>query len=324
MSTNSLTEEIRQLLSEAGPSKEMGVASPSADLPHFYLARRFLHDVDLLILFNTRRCRYNCHFCDLPAKSVGTDATAANLEQQFRHVINETKHALSVVSRFTISNEGSVFDEPTFDPAALLAITEAAAALPAVRSIAYETRLEFVTAERIDELRTVSRNKRIDIMTGFETLDEHLRDEVLFKREPLDGFMNGLDLMAKLGLSLTTYVLFKPHYAMTDEEAMIEARSSIEFLHRETSKRQIPLLVRLNPMYAATQTRWADEAILFPTYRPPRLTDVLSVAKEARANGVNVYLGLSAEGLAEDGRTYRAREDFDKGLLKEAILFNEG
>ena len=111
---------------------------------------------------------------------------------------------------------------------------------------------------------------------------------------------------------------------MSDEEAIEEARNSIEFLRHETAVRGIPLLIRFNPMYSAQSTVWARNAALDPAYRPPRLTDVLTVAKEARSAGVSIYLGLSAEGLAEEGRTYRSREDFTKDLLKEAILFNEG
>ncbi len=324
MTTVDPAELIPRLLAEAGPSKEMGVGAPTADRPHFFLVRRFLSDIDLVIIFNTRRCRYQCHFCDLPTKNIGTDASIDELHQQFGHVLTETRHALSVISKLTLSNEGSVFDTPTFAPEALLGMCAAAARLPALRTIALETRLEFVTSERIEELRAVAGNKQIEILTGFETLDEHLRDVVLYKREPLDDFVAGLDIIAAHGLSLTTYVLFKPDYSMSDEDAIEEARNSIEFLQHETAVRGIPLMIRFNPMYAAQRTAWADAASLSSSYRPPRLTDVLAVAKEARAAGTSIYIGLSAEGLAEEGNTYRSREDFTKDLLKEAIRFNEG
>ena len=324
MTTTAPAELVPRLLAEAGPGKPMGVGAPTADRPHFFLVRRFLNDIDLGVILNTRRCRYQCHFCDLPTKNAATDASVDDLRLQFGHVLEETRHALSVLTKLSLSNEGSVFDAPTFAPEALVEICAAAARLPALRTIALETRLEFVTAERIEELRAVTGEKRIDIITGFETLDEHLRDDVLFKREPLDDFVDGLDLLAAHELSLTAYVLFKPDYTMSDEEAIEEARNSIEFLRSETAARGIPLMVRFNPMYAARRTQWASNAALDPSYRPPRLTDVLAVAKEARASGVPIYIGLSAEGLAEEGRTYRSREDFTKDLLKEAIRFNEG
>ncbi|MGF1599883.1 MAG: radical SAM protein [Acidimicrobiales bacterium] len=323
MTTPSLVDLVKTMLAQGGPSKPIGAGAADQRDPHFFLIRRFLDQVDLLVIFNSRRCRYQCHFCDLPAKSTRTEISAEDLEEQFARVLAKTKHGLSVVSRLTLSNEGSVFDDPTFPSPALREICRAAAQLPTLGVVSLETRLEFVTKNAIQEIKDVVGNKRIDILTGFETLDQQIRDEVLFKRESLSVFLSGLDLLGEQGLSLTSYVLFKPDYTMSDEEAIDEARASIEFLHRQTSGRDIPLTLRINPMYAARRTAWSDNALSCSFYRPPRLTDVLSVAKEARSSGIPTYVGLSTEGLADEGRTYRAREDFTRDLLKEVIHFNE-
>jgi hypothetical protein len=86
--------------------------------------------------------------------------------------------------------------------------------------------------------------------------------------------------------------------------------------------RAIPLTVRLNPMYAAAGSKWAARALASPDYRPPRLTDVIALAETKRAQGVNIYVGASTEGLDDVRGNYRGREDFSPALLKRVKIFN--
>jgi hypothetical protein len=296
----------------------MGSSAGVKTLPHFFLHRNFLGEQDLAILFNTKRCAYQCKFCALPYKSSHQWIDADSVKAQFLYVVQEVKHSIGVLERVTIANEGSVFDETTFPPEALTEIVSAARALPRVRKLVLETRLEYVRSERLAELRNLS-GKNLDILTGFETHDSHLRDIVLAKREPLSVFLKGLDVIADVGAELTTYVLFKPSPAMTDEEAAIEAEASIDYVTHACKERAIPFSIRLNPMYSAQGTPWHTEAQRTPGYLPPRLSDVIRLAEKKKSEGIRVYLGLTSEGLANDTATYRAREDFSSELIKVAI-----
>jgi len=118
-------------------------------------------------------------------------------------------------------------------------------------------------------------------------------------------------------------VLFKPRWDMTDEEAVAEAESSIDYLVEQTKARGLDLSVRLNPMYAADGSRWAKKAHTSPDYQPPRLTDVMRVAEKKRREGVNIYIGMSTEGL-DDGSNYMGREDYTMKLVRPVLLFNGG
>lgn len=313
--------KVRALFREFGPPKPMGGAAKTTHEPHFFLLRRFLSEHDLAILFNTKRCRYSCQFCALPLKSSPDEIRADDILTQFLFVAEAVKHALGLLDRLTIANEGSVFDDTTFPLNVLTQIAEASQALPNVSRLVFETRLEFLQGDRLEHLRIASR-KKIEILTGFESLDEHIRDAVLAKREPMDVFLRGLDVVGEAKAGLTAYVLFKPSQSMTDQEAIEEARASISFLRDACSSRQIQLTIRLNPMYAAKGTRWRSIAERTVSYVPPRLSDVLEVAREVRAQGTPVYVGLTSEGLADETFTYRARSDFSSRLLKEAIIEN--
>lgn len=319
--SSDLCDRINVLYRHFGPPKPMGSAGESTRLPHFFLLRKFLGEQDLAILFNTKRCRYNCAFCALPLKSSLTEIPADEIRAQFLYVAEEVKHALGLIDRITIANEGSVFDQETFPFDVLLEIAASTRSLPSVRRLVFETRLEFLNIEPLKEMRRTCM-KEIEILTGFESADKQVRDVVLSKREPLDVFLRGLDIVGESKSALTAYVLFKPIPNMSDQEAIDEARSSIAFLREACALRQIPITIRLNPMYAAQGTRWRSIAESSPSYSPPRLSDVLEVAREARARGTPTYIGLTSEGLAEIPFTYRGREDFSSSLLREAILNN--
>ncbi len=312
------TDSIRELYRQFGPPKPMGTSAPVKTQPHFFLHRNFLGEQDLAILFNTKRCAYQCKFCALPFKSSHEWVDAEHVLAQFLYVIHEVKHSIGVLERLTVANEGSVFDETTFPREALTQIVESTRVLPRIRKVVLETRLEFIRKERLAELGTAC-GKKLDILTGFETQDPHLRDVVLGKREPLSAFLKGLDIVASAGAELTTYVLFKPAPTMTDEDAIAEAELSIDYVARECGQREIPFSIRLNPMYNAQGTPWHAEALRSPSYRPPRLTDVIQLAEKKKREGIRVYLGLTSEGLAKDMGTYRAREDFSSDLIKIAI-----
>jgi len=319
-----LQQHVQTLYRTFGPPKQMGQSPELRTRPHFFLHRNFLGEQDLAILFSTKRCRYQCKFCALPLKSSRAFIEQDDVMTQYAYVIDEVKHSLGVLDRLTVANEGSVFDESTFPPAALDAIVQSTRVLPRMKKIVLETRLEFITTDRLRQVADAS-GKRLDVLTGFETLDPTLRDGVLGKREPLDTVLAGLDIVAGVDADLTAYVLYKPSYEMSDDEAYAEAERSMTFLVDECARRRIPLIIRLNPMYVARDTTWASAAEAHGGFSPPRLTDVMTLAGKMRANGVRVYLGLTSEGLA-DGKTgtYRAREDFSSAILKDAIVSNYG
>jgi len=312
------TEELRDLYRQFGPPKQMGSSAPVKTQPHFFLHRNFLGEQDLAILFNTKRCAYQCKFCALPFKSSKDWIEPEFVLEQFMYVIREVKHSIGVLERLTIANEGSVFDETTFPREALNEIVASTRALPRIRKIVLETRLEYAGVDRLRELRDMS-GKKLDILTGFETQDPELREAVLGKREPLDVFLAGLDRIAAIDGELTTYVLFKPDPAMSDKEAFAEAEASIDYVADACAMRGIPFSIRLNPMYAARGTPWYTAAQKVADYRPPRLTDVIDLAEKKMRQGMRIYLGLTSEGLADDIGTYRRREDFSSDLIKIAI-----
>jgi radical SAM enzyme (TIGR01210 family) len=276
------------------------------------------------VIFNTKRCRYQCLFCQLPAKSSRTFISSDNILSQFGYVLDEAKHALSVLDRVTLSNEGSMLDADTFPADALVTILRSIHHLRRVQTVVIETRLEFATPSAISEIQKAVPARTINVLTGFETLNADIRDRTLGKRESVESFLGGLNQLASAGAELTAYVLYKPSPYMTDEDAVVECERSIDFLVEECARRKVGLTVRLNPMYVASGSYWAQLARSVDSYRPPRLSDVVALAAKKAQEGVRVYIGLSTEGLNEAAGYYTSREDYSPRLIARVKGFNEG
>jgi len=319
----SLRYRIKQLYEEYGQRKKMGIPANLKDRPHFFLHRTFLADHDLLIIFNTKRCRNHCNFCGLPTKCSQDWIPDDKIIAQFEYVIKELKHSLSVLNRITLSNEGSMLDTETFPKDALLTIIDAICEIRMVRRIVLETRVEFCDLGYLQSIKELAPKALINILAGFETVDNHIREVILGKRQSIDVFLNGLDNIAAAKSETTCFILFKPDQSMTDQEASDEAWRSFLFLRNECEKRKVILHIRLNPMYRAAGSRWDILASHCPEYQPPRLTDVMKMAQRIRATGTNVYIGLSSEGVENPAGTFFVREDYSPKLIGPIKLFND-
>src|SRR4051812_45773775 len=88
-----LSAIVANIYDQFGQSKPMGDSAPLPSLPHFFLLRTFAGENDLLVILNTRRCRYRCAFCNLPKKSSRSWVRDVDVVAQFGHVMSECKHA---------------------------------------------------------------------------------------------------------------------------------------------------------------------------------------------------------------------------------------
>jgi archaeosine synthase beta-subunit len=320
-----LAAKVRHLYAEFGQRKAIGESAADRRRPHYFLLRTFRGDNDLLIIFNTKRCRYHCAFCRLPEKSSREFIPASDIAAQFEYVSDELKHALSIVDRVTFSNEGSILDNETLPTETLIQLTEAVAELRRVTRLVLETRIEFVDPVMLRRLAEVAPRVMLTILIGFETRDPTIRQKVLVKQETLRVVEGGLDKIAAIGAQLGAYVLFKPSPRMSDEEAYQEADESIDYIVAQCAQRGIRIdCIRLNPMYLARGSAWARLAERSSAYRPPRLTDLMRLAEKKSQAGIPIYIGLSTEGLADFEGTYLSREDYTPKLIRPIKLFNDG
>lgn len=315
---NKFCEIVKDLYVKNGPSKPMNINKP-ANEPCYFLLRKFLDLNDLLIIFNTDHCPFSCSFCNLNNKELVNNY---DVLAQFLFVCNKLKHSLSIVERITISNNASVLNNLIFPENDLYTIIRSLNCFKNLREIVLETNMLYVNNGVLSKIQACT-SKSINILVGFETLCEEIRSNILKKPESINDFLKGLDILAEFQFGITAYILYKPDYNMSDNDAYDEALKSAKFLINESKKRNISLSLRINPMYASIESEWCRRAQKNKNYLPPKLSDVLKLSYYLRSRGIDTYIGLSTENSELLYGSYRDREDFSKDLLKEAIIFNK-
>lgn len=309
-----IVEYTKQQYKMFGQSKSMD----NTDGPCFFLQRNFKGEQDLLIIFNTKGCRFNCKYCGLSNKNI---EYSTPLIEQFAYVIGEIRHTLSVLDRITLSNNGSILDFDSVCKDELLYILNSIAQIKNISSVVIETDLRFVNETVLYEIKNILPNIRLNILTGFETLDNRILTEVLGKYRQQVEFENKLSILSMYGCELTAYILYKPDQFMNDEMAYNEALKSINYLDKVCKERNLPLVIRINPMFAAKGTRWAEIAKNTEQYSPPKISDIYRLSMEVQKR-IPVYIGLSLEEKNEIWGSYRIHKDATKELLLEIIKFN--
>jgi len=318
---SSLYDFATMTRSQTGARRPMVANGPPSSLI-YHLLRKYRQEVDLLLVLRTPRCWYNCSFCDLPVTSRSFEVTPDEIYEQIRSAIRLYADALDVIDRISVSNNGSVLDARTLPEQALTNILQMANGLPSVTRIILETRPEFVVEPLAMLLRNSAPRLIIDYLIGFETLDDSLRNRVLRKGQSRQAVLDCLDVISLDSKAAATFfILLKPSLDHTDAEAVKETQASILWLSEACEQRGVNMSIRINPMYIDARTQWGKQA-LKGSYRPPRLTDALELAQWAEKCGVPAYIGLSDEGLAGPEQTFRAREDYSKALLHQAIFHN--
>lgn len=311
-----MIQTVRSVYKQYGQSKNIDLDNDDC----YFLQRNFIGEQDLLIIFNSGVCTHHCKFCTLWKRQ--PYLIAKSISEQFMYVVSEMRHSLSVLDRVTLSNNGSMLNENEVDKQELMNILLSLQEIKNIYKYVIETDLRFVNNETIKYFQPfIENNRRIDILTGFETFTESIRNNILGKSISISEFERRLDVLAKGGFDMTAYLLFKPVQDMSDDDALNEAILSAEYLITQTKQRGINLTIRINPMFAARDSEWANIAEKTSNYQPPKLSDILQLAQKLN-DTVPTYIGLSTESKSELWGSYRTREDFSKELLLTAIKFN--
>lgn len=290
--------------------------------PILSLTRQFMDRFELLVLFLTKRCRYQCSFCTLPSRSsIGTVWTEA-LVAQLRTALNRAGEDLPRVTQVAFGNEGSILDEKTMALKQLATLVNMVRDLPRLRHYSLETRFEFVTPSTLDAVRSLIGNCSLTIKTGLETLDEHTRQVILSKRLDLGEFERGVVLLGSRGVRLSCYVLVKCHPTDDDVSGREKAIETCRYVKDLCSRNGTPLLLRINAMYAAAGSPWAAAA-RHAGWTPPSIFDIADVMAAVRDATTPVYAGLFEEGLSELGGSMEARADFDKTAFDLLFAYNK-
>lgn len=281
----------------------------------------------LFAVFYTQACRWSrCLGCNLPSKGsrhhVGFRSLIAQVDHLF--AVPEIAVRLGDIRKIIISNNGSVLDEETFSSMALMyLLTRIRMSVPGLRAIALETRSEYVELAELEFLhRALSEESDpidLELAIGFEAFDEHMRNAVFRKGLELSDFEAFVADVAPFGFAIKSYFMQKPVPQMSDEEAVEDIRSAIDYLDGLAARFNVRINMHLNPTYVSTGTMLA-KFFAEGRYAPPRLIDVAKAALHAKGKKPSVFIGLYDEGLAVPGGSF-IREG-EEALVTQLEAFN--
>ena len=280
---------------------------------------------ELVIALYTRPCRYGrCTFCSLPALSRGgEEVTPQDIERQVDKALQACSATeLEEVAKVSIYTASSSLDQVSLPTRSLMYLVHRICDLPKLRLVSLETRPEYVEDWELKALRNVLGERvRIEVGIGYETHDPVLRNEVLVKGLTEGSIRALMGLLAENGAQLKAYVMLKPHWSLTEEAGVVEAKAGIDHLAGLSDEYRVPVSVHLNPTYMASDCALTEE-MRQHGYVPPELASVVAVVRDACQRGLPIYVGLDDEGLAVEGGTFGSAGLDRERTVRALIDFN--
>ncbi|XOF32671.1 MAG: hypothetical protein ACL93V_11620 [Candidatus Electrothrix sp. YB6] len=327
MENDAVTRQILQGTRKAGKEYTFTAEEHDPNRPAQWWFQESDEGLILFIVFYSQACRWaRCLGCNLPSKM--------SVEHvPFDHLIRQTDYLFSLpeimeqagsINKLIVSNNGSVLDEATFSSTALMYLmARINMHLRSLKVLALESRPEYVETAELEFLaRALQEGERataLELCIGFEAFDEHIRNDVFDKGLTLHLFEQLAQKISPYGYRLKCYFMLKPVPGMSDREAVEDIRQAIDYLDAVSAKYNLAVNMHLNPTYAARGTL-LGKAFLQGEYTPPTLCDLAQAAGYAEGKNISVFLGLSDEGLAEQGGSFIRAGDED--LIEQLEEFN--
>ena len=293
-----------------------------ATKPIYHGTRRFLGLRDLVVSFYTKKCQFECSYCALPLRSSNDPVSVDDLNSQIDTIFSQYAAQLPEFQQFCFGNEGSALDSQRFHRESLSYVLDRAQAMTNLEVISLETRPEYIRRERLEEVRSRTHARVVDMTVGFETQDDEIRIGLLRKKTFRRLMEERIRLLVELGIRFTSYVMIKPAPGMTEEAGVREAIATIEYLADVCARFGTSFVAYLTPTYIAEGSHLA-RTTKPGEWVPPTIQSVLRVAAAGWRMGVPTYSGLWSEGLAEDGYDFRGREGYDPAIRQALLKVNQ-
>ena len=149
--------------------------------------------------------------------------------------VSQFKGALKAfnLSRYpvlSIYNAGSAFNEEEIPFEALESIFRMISKIPTIKQIILESRIEYVTKDKIRQLKNIIYGKDLIIGAGLESSNDTIRELCIHKGLPRKRFEQYIELSKSIGMNPRIYVLIKPPF-LTEMEAIEDVVGTTRYLY---------------------------------------------------------------------------------------------
>lgn len=233
----------------------------------------------LIIYLRSSGCRWmlndehgGCTMCGhLAGSTLGKKISTLAYKVQFDKII--AQFDFKDIPMVCVYNEGSFFNEEEMPTITREYIFEKLNIISEIKCVIFETRPEYLTAEKLEVLRNLLPSKEVEIGIGLETSDDYTRQMCLNKGFLVDEFLQAIILLKKYGIRSLAYVLMKPPF-LSEQLAIEDSIRTIKWAFQQGVD-----TVSLEPTSVQEYTL-VHLLYNLEKYRPPWIWSVLKVVSE--------------------------------------------
>lgn len=287
-------------------------------------------ELALFVVFNTQACRWGkCLCCGFAVTRSKIPVSQNDLMKQIDFIfsLSEVTEKRKEIKRIIVSNNGSVLDEKTFAFGALRYLAEKSKEFFSnLITFSLETRIEYIKREKNNSLYSSLGGSRrgsditLEFSVGIEIFNSDLRNRI---------FKKGLNLadLEKLfwqlnvyyAVKFNLYFMFKPLPNMTNEEAIIDIKNTIDWADKMVRKYSIKISLTVSPTFIARGSKLKQD-FRAGKYTPPKIEDLIRTIKYAKGKPVRIFIGIFNDGLVIEKDS---RDDDDKIIIAKIMEFNK-
>ncbi len=225
----------------------------------------------LTVIFQTTGCKWNnCTMCGYVYDSAKKPPSHDELMKQFEYALSRCRDDEFIVKIFT---SGSFLDDSEIDAGTRNEMLSRLGADDRVKKVIAETRPEYVTGEKLSEIKA-NLGKSFEVAIGLETSNDMIRKDCINKGFMFSDFVNASSIAGKEDVTVKAYLLLKPPF-LSEGIAINDMVQSI----KDTAPYAGTISVNLCNVQKGTLV---DELFERGDYRPPWLWSAVEVLKKMK------------------------------------------
>ncbi|MHA1803562.1 MAG: archaeosine biosynthesis radical SAM protein RaSEA [Promethearchaeota archaeon] len=283
---SSIEDTIKQLrLKSIKMSKKRNENLHSKPVAFWIKEERLMHGrgKEFTIILRTKGCKWalgnkgGCTMCGYIQDACISPIEPRYIIDQFEGAFNQKLHEIRkdkddyVLKLF---NSGSFFDDEEISEKIRRFIYERVAREQKIKEVVIESRPEFITQEKLREIKTFLKEKQIEIGIGLETVNDEIRNRYINKGFTFNEFLEKVKLCNEFRIGVKVYLLFKPPF-LNEQAAIDDCENSLKTL------KKLPIsTISINPMNVQRGTL-VEYLWLHKRYRPPWFYSLIECLKNS-------------------------------------------
>jgi radical SAM enzyme (TIGR01210 family) len=193
---------------------------------------------EFTVILRTKGCSWalgnygGCSMCgyvqDANIKHVPSHYLIKQFDYAFERKINEVSNQQNNYI-LKIFNSGSFFDDSELAEDVRMHIYRKISEIENIKEFVIESRVKYITANNLSNLKNNLKNKYVEIGIGLETVNDYIRNNYINKGLTYENFIEAVDLCKKYGIGVKVYLLFKPPF-LNEQGAIDDCVDSLNTL----------------------------------------------------------------------------------------------